>query len=62
MKAQYSLDRYDLEAMAEAKAITEFRREFSLERPMMKAQAKRKVLRGRLGAKDRNGLVKVTAQ
>lgn len=59
MKATHSLDRFDLEAMSEGRAISHFRREFSLGRPTTKAKAKRGVLRGKLGADSRRGLVAV---
>jgi len=60
MKQVAGLDQFDLEAMRDSRAIRTFHREFALERPATKAQAKRGVLRGSLGAKDRKGLKAVS--
>lgn len=50
------LDQFDLEAMREGAAISEFNREFRMQRPVTKAKAKRGVVRGSIGAKARMGL------
>lgn len=60
MKATHSLDRFDLEAASEGRAIGHFRREFSVARPVSKASAKRGVVRGKIGADSRRGLTNVT--
>lgn len=60
MKATYSLDRFDIEAANEARAIGRFRAEYSIQRPVTRAKAKRGVVRGKIGADSRRGLVNVT--
>lgn len=60
MKATYSLDRFDLEAAREGRAIGHFRAEFAVQRPVTRAKAKRGVVRGKLGADSRRGLTNVT--
>ncbi len=60
MKARYSLDRFDIEAMKEGKAVRRFQNEFALdERPATKSQSKRGIVRGSKGAKGRRGLLSV---
>ena len=59
MKSVYSLDRFDIEAAKEGKAVRRFQNEFALERPVTKANAKRGVVRGSKGAKGRRGLLSV---
>ncbi len=51
-----NLDRFDLEAMRDGQATSHFHREFAMDRPDTRAQAKRGVVRGKEGAKRRNGL------
>ena len=50
------LDAFDLEAMREGKAMSEFRREYAVDRPVSKAKAKRGVVRGKQGSDARKGL------
>jgi hypothetical protein len=52
----YEWDENDEAAFREAAAASRFRREFTLERPDSKSQAKRGVVRGKKGAADRMGL------
>ncbi len=52
------LDEFDLEAVRDGNAIRAFR-EFAVERAASRAQMKRKVVRGSIGAGDRRGLVAV---
>ena len=59
MKAVYSLDRFDIEAMTEGKAIRRFQSEFAMERPITRAKAKRGIVRGKIGADRRRGLLLV---
>lgn len=58
-KQEPGLDEFDLEAMRDAAAIGHFRREFSLQRPCTKAVMKAGVVRGKIGADSRKGIVKV---
>ena len=52
----YSFDRFDLEAMAEAQAIWKAR-ETTVAHPMTRAQARRGIVRGKIGADSRRGMV-----
>jgi len=60
MKAVHSLDRFDIEAINEGKAIRRFRFDFAIEHPVTRAKAKRGVVRGKIGADRRRGLVAVS--
>ena len=42
MKSQHTLDKFDLEAMAEGSAMRHFRREFAPDRPATRNESKRK--------------------
>lgn len=61
MKSQHGLDQYDLEAMAEGAATSRFRREYAVERPMSRQDARRRgIIRGKKGGDDRKGMLHLT--
>lgn len=56
---QQGLDEFDLEAMRDGNAIRAFRQQFAAERAATRAQMKRKIVRGSIGASGRKGLLSV---
>ena len=58
MKSQHSLDRFDLEAMAEGAATSRFRKEYAMERPMSRQDVRRRgIIRGKIGGDSRQGML-----
>ncbi len=53
------MDEFDLEAERHANAIQAFR-QYKMERAVTRAQSKRKIVRGSIGANSRKGLSKVS--
>lgn len=61
MKSQHGLDQHDLEAMAEGAAVRHFHREYAVERPMSRQDARRRgIVRGKKGGETRLGMLHLT--